>query len=525
MNEVKIKIDFTNGTLEKIGIPLISGDYNTTKLVFEFDKDYTDRLVFEMGKPNGALCFVEEIEGGEVVLVGQDEQGNPCSVFDMAGRYTFEVSMYKYGGGKLTSVSGSLMVLQEEVVIDDDVVTPYLPIFDTLMQEVERINISAEKEGHDATVIVTDRDGEEKEFHIYDGAGIVSAVVNDDGDLIITYEDGRVEDAGKVVGNDGVGIAYTEVVGTHLIVHYTDGRVEDAGDIVANKQDTIQFSSMPVPSVENEGRIIQFVGATTADYINGYWYKCIEENGTYLWEMWTKMPPVPRTWREIKQAVLDGVIGQYADYQIGNVLTVGNGEDAIRFRIIGINQERVESPKYPAGNSLTLQAVDCLPELREFDGDSNNWFNSDLSAYLNSEGQYHESGGFMRHLQDIDAEFYNVLGKVKKYTVKRIDGTAHIDDFAYYAFIASKYELNGGVLLFPDGEIYDYYAGKSGDELLASRQKMRISESGLVSAVYYTRTPQDWNDTNEFSVIETGDIAVRGAVGAMYAVCPCVVIC
>lgn len=74
-----------------------------------------------------------------------------------------------------------------------------------------------------------------------DGIGIASAVVNDSGELILTYTDGRTENLGKVVGNDGApgesgdpgetgdtgrGIKDVQIVDGKLVITYTDGTSE-----------------------------------------------------------------------------------------------------------------------------------------------------------------------------------------------------------------------------------------------------------------------------------------------------------
>lgn len=51
---------------------------------------------------------------------------------------------------------------------------------------------------------------------------------------------------------------------------------------------SIQSNTLPVASVEYLGKIVQYTGLTTANYINGYFYKCIAETEsgltTYSWE-------------------------------------------------------------------------------------------------------------------------------------------------------------------------------------------------------------------------------------------------
>ena len=45
----------------------------------------------------------------------------------------------------------------------------------------------------------------------------------------------------------------------------------------------VQVSTMPTASADNVGDVVQFVGATDANYTNGYFYKSTENSGTYSW--------------------------------------------------------------------------------------------------------------------------------------------------------------------------------------------------------------------------------------------------
>ena len=46
--------------------------------------------------------------------------------------------------------------------------------------------------------------------------------------------------------------------------------------------DSIQVSSLPTASVSEVDKIYQYIGATDATYKNGYFYKCINNSGTYI---------------------------------------------------------------------------------------------------------------------------------------------------------------------------------------------------------------------------------------------------
>lgn len=52
---------------------------------------------------------------------------------------------------------------------------------------------------------------------------------------------------------------------------------------LANKQDIIQKTTLPTASSTEEGNIYQYVGATENSLVNGFFYKCVDNDGTYEW--------------------------------------------------------------------------------------------------------------------------------------------------------------------------------------------------------------------------------------------------
>lgn len=178
MNEIKIIVRFKEHECyfenEKDIKSLISGDYNSTKLVFDFDREDGTK-VFEMKNENNEIVYASEIDNNELILVGKDENDNNCTLFNTKGTYAFEVTLYG-NDSKLTSVHGAFSVQQEEVVISDNVAESHLPIFDEMinnlndaLNEVETIDIDVEKEDSTTTVTLTKKDGTTKEVEILDG--------------------------------------------------------------------------------------------------------------------------------------------------------------------------------------------------------------------------------------------------------------------------------------------------------------------------------------------------------------------
>lgn len=180
MNIINVKVSFEKRTIQNIGVVLTSGDYNSTKLVFEFDKEYEGRKIFELAKPDSTeAIFVKEIINNEVLLVTEaevkdangyikyidtddevywyDEANNKiynsdyeeeteksiddltkvivqASIFDEAGKYKYEISLFGEDS-KLTSAASSLKIKEEQVIVNGRTVGRYLPIFDDLIHE------------------------------------------------------------------------------------------------------------------------------------------------------------------------------------------------------------------------------------------------------------------------------------------------------------------------------------------------------------------------------------------------------
>lgn len=55
-------------------------------------------------------------------------------------------------------------------------------------------------------------------------------------------------------------------------------------------QDAIQIDTMPTASATYVGKIVQFIGTTTASYTHGYYYECINNGGTYSWTQLNVQP-------------------------------------------------------------------------------------------------------------------------------------------------------------------------------------------------------------------------------------------
>lgn len=279
MNVIKINVSFKNRTIYKSGVDLTSGDYNTTKLVFTFDRQ-DGRKVFEMKDEDGNLVLITDIINNEVELVGKDENGKNASLFKQEGKYIFEISLYDRDS-KLTSAFDFIKVKQEQVEIDGEVITPYLPIFDELVNEVEKIKNTIKTDGNGTKYLSDDGtykfvqgggtgEGGVKEVHIGTNEPTGDEVIwidpSEEADIIPT-KTSQLENDSKFVNEDYVDKKISEI------------NVEDIDlSEYAKKTDIPDVSNLAkkseIPSIE---------GLATEEYVNTAIQNALEvvENGTY----------------------------------------------------------------------------------------------------------------------------------------------------------------------------------------------------------------------------------------------------
>ena len=67
-------------------------------------------------------------------------------------------------------------------------------------------------------------------------------------------------------------------------VIYKNGISYGGGSSSGGDSQVIQVSSLPTPSADYVDKIYQYIGATDANYTNGYFYKCVNDDGTYVWQ-------------------------------------------------------------------------------------------------------------------------------------------------------------------------------------------------------------------------------------------------
>lgn len=112
-------------------------------------------------------------------------------------------------------------------------------------------------------------------------AVVPSTKTNADEMYIVTSVENRVVTVTKVTSGGGAVDSVNGQTGTVVL------DAEDVGALPASTPipDAVQYSTMPTASADNEGQVVQFVGATDT-YTNGYFYKCVSDGlnpATYSW--------------------------------------------------------------------------------------------------------------------------------------------------------------------------------------------------------------------------------------------------
>lgn len=133
--EIHVAVSFTQHTLTKKDSGVVEGDYNTTKFIFDFAEDVSDkRILFSMSNPQGELVLMEELpSSNEIILAGYDEEGKVYSIFGTPGVYPFELIAYG-DDTKLTSATGWLNVIKRQVDIEGGNTSEgYLPTLDRIL--------------------------------------------------------------------------------------------------------------------------------------------------------------------------------------------------------------------------------------------------------------------------------------------------------------------------------------------------------------------------------------------------------
>lgn len=73
-------------------------------------------------------------------------------------------------------------------------------------------------------------------------------------------------------------------IGDALAVGTNISASDEISEQISSKQDQIEVTTMPTASASNVGKVLIYIGTTTASYTSGQSYQCVEESGSYSWQ-------------------------------------------------------------------------------------------------------------------------------------------------------------------------------------------------------------------------------------------------
>ena len=151
--------------------------------------------------------------------------------------------------------------------------------------------------------------------------------------------------AGEFLTTDGSDASWAAVDALPSQTGYS-GRVLGTDGFVAGwvEPEIVQRSTMPQASADELGNIYQFVGATDANYTNGYFYKCVsdgQEPATYSWTQ-VSVQPAPsglpdQTGQSGKFLTTDGTDASWSDKPLVNQKDLST-TSSVAFGIVGSAQ-------------------------------------------------------------------------------------------------------------------------------------------------------------------------------------------
>lgn len=122
--------------------------------------------------------------------------------------------------------------------------------------------------------------------------------------------------------------------------------------------ETPQVSTMPTPSAELAGKILQYAGATDGNFTAGYFYKCVMVNGIPLWQRTNVQPSNAG----ISWGGVDGNIADQTD--LANALNGKAGKTTVTFVVNTTEQLAIKTAA--AGNTAIVKTTG---KLHTYDGD------------------------------------------------------------------------------------------------------------------------------------------------------------
>ena len=164
MKEYYMNVNFEKDEIDTDLTNLVQNDYNSTKIKFTFDKEGIKQ--FKMLFPDKTTAYIDEIINDEIIL----SEG----LLAQNGIYKIEICI-NGNDNRLTDFPTHEFMVRKELINSDEIVEPddRVPILDSLINQVNALNLVANKEGKITTITITKKDGTTQVVTLEDGMGIL----------------------------------------------------------------------------------------------------------------------------------------------------------------------------------------------------------------------------------------------------------------------------------------------------------------------------------------------------------------
>lgn len=259
MKKYNVNVNFISKRIYPENIDLVQNDYNSTIMNFLFDVEATSYL-FKLMLPDGTE-WIKDIKDNKLII----EKG----VLAQKGTYKYEIAAY--GESKrLTAIAIGKLTVRKELISTDEIVEidDRIPVLDSLINQVDSINIDVEKTDNVATVTLISKEGTRKEVAIYDGtAGEKGrdALINGVNTLnIVEGTNVTLNQEGETLTINAEDIPLKETVNKiNEDLGNDEAKIQELENDVDNLYD-IKADRTEIPDVS------EFVKKTTDDLVNYY---------------------------------------------------------------------------------------------------------------------------------------------------------------------------------------------------------------------------------------------------------------
>ena len=128
-----------------------------------------------------------------------------------------------------------------------------------------------------------------------------------------------------------------------------------------------QFTTLPLPSADLVGSVFQYVGVTNASYTHNYFYECVTDGTTYSWENTKVQPGEKLQFTTLPTASAD-LVGSVFQYTGTTTSTYVHNCFYECINDSGTYKWEQSSVEIPETKEMSLADFDVLPEAQKNDG-------------------------------------------------------------------------------------------------------------------------------------------------------------